>query len=80
MRYIAYAIFKIRKRECDILDMRYIFPRTLALCLGSGYSERTINNAYAFLIYTSEVRFWFPKWHQKVEPTSCERPLNSLRL
>ena len=54
--------------------MRYTFPRTLALCLGSGYSERTINNAYAFLICTSEVRFWFPKWHQRVEPTSCERP------
>ena len=57
MRYIAYAIFNITKRECDISDMRYRFPRTLALCLGSGYSERAINKAYAFLIYTLEVRF-----------------------
>ena len=57
MLHIAYAIFKITKREYDISDMRYRFPRTLALCLGSGYSERAINNAYAFLIYTSEVRF-----------------------
>ena len=65
MRYLtlqhAYAIYRIRDT----------FSRTLALCLGSGYSERTINNAYAFFICTSEVRFWFPKWHQKVEPTSC---------
>ena len=43
----AYAIYRIR-------DM---FSQTLALCLGSGYSERTINNAYAFLICTSEVHF-----------------------
>ena len=74
MLHIAYAIFNITKCECNISDMRYRFPRTLTLCLGSGYFERTINNAYAFLIYTSEVRFWFPKWHQKVEPTSCELP------
>ena len=89
MRYIAYAFCNIsyricdishmryltlQKRECDISDMRYRFPQTLALCLGSGYLERTINNAYAFLICTSKVRSWFPKWHQKVEPTSCERP------
>ena len=56
-RYITYAIFKITTRICDT------FPRTLALCLGSSYSERTINNAYAFLICTLEVHFWFLKWH-----------------
>ena len=68
MKYLtlqnAYAIYRIRDT----------FSRTLALCLGLGYSERTINNAYAFLICTSEVHFLFPKWHQKVEPTSCDRP------
>ena len=51
MRYLtlqnAYAIYRIRDT----------FSRGLALCLGSGYSERTINNTYAFLICTSEVRF-----------------------
>ena len=86
LRYIAYAFCK-----CCISHMQYLtlqnayaiyrirdtFSRTLALCLGLGYSERTINNAYAFLICTSEVHFWFPKWHQKVEPTSCERPHRS---
>ena len=51
MRYLT-----LQKRECDILDMRYRFPQTLALCLGPGYPERAINNAYAFLICTSEVR------------------------
>ena len=66
--YIAYAIFNITTCICDT------FPRTLALCLGSVYSERTINNASAFLICTSEVCFWFSKWHQKVEPTSCNCP------
>ena len=39
------------------------FLLTLALCLGSSYSEHTINNAYAFSIYTLKVRFWFLKWH-----------------
>ena len=51
MRYLtlqnAYAIYRIRDT----------FSRTLALCLGSGYSKRTINNAYVFLICTSEVCF-----------------------
>ena len=79
----------VKYRICDISYMWYLtlqnayainrirntFSRTLALCLGSGYFEHTINNAYAILICTSEVRFWFPKWHQKVEPTSCEHPL-----
>ena len=50
MRYLT-----LQKHECDISDMRYRFPQTLALCLGSGYPERAINNAYAFLICTSEV-------------------------
>ena len=36
---------------------------TLALCLGSGYSKHTINNAYVFSIYTLEVCFRFLKWH-----------------
>ena len=66
LRYIAYAFCK-----CCISHMGYLtlqnayviylirdmFSRTLALCLGSCYSKRTINNAYAFLICTSEVRF-----------------------
>ena len=72
MRYLtlqnAYAIYHIRDT----------FSWTLALCLGLSYSERIINNAYAFLICTSEVGFWFPKWHQKVEPTSCDRPIHNL--
>ena len=54
MLNIAYAIYRI----CDTSLW------TLALCLGSGYSKRTINNAYAFLICTSEVRFCFLKWNQ----------------
>ena len=65
----SYAIY----RTCDILHMHFVnvayhicdtFSRTLALCLGSVYSERTINNAYAFSIYTLEVRFRFLKWNQ----------------
>ena len=68
VKYRIYLTF--RKRICDTS------LRTLALCLGSGYSKRTINNAYAFLICTSEVRFLFPKWHKNVEPTLCERPNN----
>ena len=89
LRYIAYAFCK-----CWISHMRYLtlqnaytiyrirdtFSRTLALGLGSGYSERTINNAYAFLICTSKVCFWFPKWHQKVEPTSWERPISKCKI
>ena len=65
-RYIAFAFCK-----CCISQMPYLtlqnayaiycicdtFSRTLALCLGLGYSECTINNAYAFFICTSEVRF-----------------------
>ena len=50
MRYLTFT-----ERICDTSLL------TLALCLGLGYSERTINNAYAFLIYTSEVCFRFLK-------------------
>ena len=89
MRFINVAY-----RKCDISHMRYLtlqnayaiyrihdtFSRTLALCLGFDYSKRTINNAYAFLICTSEVHFWFPKWHQKVEPTSCDHPVFMLKM
>ena len=60
----AYAIYSIRDT----------FSRTLSLCLVSGYSECTISNTYAFLICTSEVSFLFHEWHQKVEPTSYDRP------
>ena len=58
----AYALY----HTCDILYLRFVnvkyrirdtILQTLALCLGSGYSKHTINNAYAFLICTSEVRF-----------------------
>ena len=60
--HMLYATFT--KLICDISHMLYLtlqnayaiyrihdtFSRTLALCLGSGYSERTINNAYAFAL------------------------------
>ena len=61
---ISHMWYLILQNAYVIYPIRDTFSRTLALCLGSGYSERTINNAYAFLICTSEVRFWFPKWNQ----------------
>ena len=69
---LFFFFFSFQYHICDISLMKYLnFIKricdtslwTLALCLGLGYSERTINNAYAFSIYTSGVRFWFLKWH-----------------
>ena len=62
MLHIAYVIYHnmqylTLQNAYVIYRIRNTFSLTLALCLGSGYLERTINNAYAFLICTSEVRF-----------------------
>ena len=52
MQYIALVIYIYMQYLTFTKCMCNTSLLTLAWCLGSGYSERTINNAYAFLIYT----------------------------